>query len=72
MEKISPESVKCDQCRKKIEYGKDVISVARGVIGPRSVIPLEEESHFCCEVCVSEFFDTAPQRSLDRFPARIP
>ncbi|PHS15769.1 MAG: hypothetical protein COA78_04820 [Blastopirellula sp.] len=66
MEKIPPESVKCDQCRKKVENGKDVISVARGVFGPCSVIPLEEESHFCCEACVSDFFDTAPRRSTHR------
>ena len=37
------QSVRCDQCRKKVEYGQDVITVERGVIGPRGSIPLGEE-----------------------------
>jgi len=65
-------TVRCDNCRRKVEYGKDVLSVNRGVIGPRGVISLDDESRFCSDECVSSYFDKDPKNALDVLPPRIP
>ena len=44
----------------------------RGVIGPRGVIPLDEEQHFCSDECVSEYFNGDPTEGLPKLPPRIP
>ena len=73
MEKTQPQRpVKCDQCRKKVEYGRDVITVERGVIGPRGPIPLDEKACFCSEECVANYFDREPRGNLPVLPPRIP
>lgn len=65
-------TVRCDNCRREVEYGKDVITVSRGVVGPRGVIPLDEEQRFCSEECVSSYFDNDLGGTLHVLPPRIP
>ena len=65
------EKVRCENCRKTVEYGRDVITASRGVIGPRGVIPLDQEHHFCSEECVSSYFN-GDSKDIPRLPPRIP
>ena len=64
--------VRCEYCHKEVHYGRDVICVSRGVVGPRGVIPLDEERRFCSDECVSFYFDNHPAGTLPVLPPRIP
>jgi hypothetical protein len=65
-------TVKCEYCHKTVSYGRDVITVVRGVIGPRGVIALDEGNHFCSVECVSSYYDQDPTTNLPKLPPRIP
>ena len=60
---------KCAQCRCKLAYGEEVISVQEAVIGPRGLVPLDEPLLFCSEDCLSEHLGGGEVTSL---PRRIP
>lgn len=46
--------LKCQNCRRSVDYGKDCLRVSRGVLGPRGFVPLED-TMFCCERCLAEY-----------------
>ena len=66
------DALQCDQCKHKISYAGDVISVEKCVNGPRGVIPLGEVMRFCCEDCVSKYFQQEPASNLKEIGQRIP
>lgn len=72
MEQNKSEKLQCAECEKKIDYGRDVITVEKGVVGPRGVIPLGETMTFCSEECVSNYFNGPPSHDLPKLPPRIP
>ena len=64
--------IQCAECEKKIEYGRDVVTVEKGVVGPRGIVPLGEMMTFCSEDCVGRYFDGTPSDDLPKLPPRIP
>ncbi len=64
--------LQCEQCKRRISYGGDVMSVEKCVNGPRGVIPLGEVLRFCCEDCVSKYFRPEPASNLREIAPRIP
>lgn len=65
-------SIRCANCQKVIELGRDTLMVEKGVIGQRGPIPLSEPLHFCSESCVSNYFNGVPDEDLEKLPPRIP
>ncbi len=61
--------IKCTNCCSKLDLGKDAIKVDEGVIGLKGFITLEKVSYFCCEKCLTEYFDTT---GLPNIPGRFP
>ena len=59
----------CDNCRRELDVGVDVIKVNEGVIGTRDFVSLESAMFFCCEKCLKDYFDLGGLPSL---PRRIP
>ena len=59
----------CSQCRKKLELGVDMINVEKCVVGPRGIVPLGEQEHFCSEKCLTDFYNDIDIPQIDR---RIP
>ena len=72
MEEKEQQEFQCAECERKIEYGRDVITVEKGVVGPRGVIPLDEATTFCGEECVGNYFNGTPNPDLPKLPPRIP
>jgi hypothetical protein len=62
--------LRCDQCRRPVEYGADVITVEKGVSGPRGVVPLGEALTFCSDECLASYF--GGDDDLPRISYRIP
>jgi hypothetical protein len=60
---------KCENCRRDLDVGVDVMVAYKGVIGTRDVVPLETSMLFCSEKCHREFFDIGDLQSV---PGRIP
>lgn len=47
----------CAQCQGRIQIGRDVVGVTRGVFGQRGLIPLDEEaSLLCSDDCARLYF----------------
>ena len=44
----------CSACDKEIQLGEDVVTVERGVMGPRGLVPLQDAEFFCSERCLVE------------------
>ena len=61
--------MRCDQCRRNLDLGVDVIKMEKCVVGPRGIVPLGEVQLFCCEECLACFFHNG---SLQDIPPRIP
>ena len=68
----STKSTVCANCRKRIDLGKDLLIVEKGVLGPRGPIPLSEPMTFCSDSCTSNYFNGISDEDLDQFPPRIP
>jgi hypothetical protein len=60
-------SLRCASCRAKLELGRDVLAVFRGVIGPRGFIPLEDPALVCSEPCLAEYA-APPMQGPHRVP----
>ncbi|MBI9019031.1 MAG: hypothetical protein JEZ07_17405 [Phycisphaerae bacterium] len=60
---------KCANCIRELDIGVDVIQVSEGVIGIKGFVPLKKTLYFCCEECISAYFDMSDLPSL---PGRIP
>ena len=61
----------CVNCRRKIDFGRELVTVEKAVKGPRGIVPLGESLILCGERCVVEYFDDDP-RDLPKYPPRIP
>jgi len=60
----------CLNCERILDLGVDLISVEKGVVGPRGVVPLGDAELFCSEGCLIEHFtDDTEQFQLKR---RVP
>lgn len=59
----------CVQCRGKIQVGRDVVGITRGVFGQRGLIPLDEEAALLCSDDCARLYFT---RDLPPFEERIP
>lgn len=64
--------LRCNECRKSIEYGADAITAESCVNGPRGLVPLGERLVFCSEECLSSFFSDSNLSDLQSVPPRIP
>jgi hypothetical protein len=64
--------LRCSECRKSIDYGRDAISTEACVNGPRGLVSLGEKLVFCSEECVSNFFRDSDLSDLPSLPPRIP
>ncbi len=62
----------CDECQRPIQYGGDLLTVEKGVSGPRGVITLDDTLTFCQEECLSKYFNGASVNGLPQVPPRIP
>ena len=71
-EQDGKKKMKCGNCESKIDYGRDLIVLEKGVHGPRGVVPLGEVMIFCSDRCVAEYFGEEPAVKRPRFPPRIP
>lgn len=60
---------KCANCTKDINIGSDIIRVEEGVSGLKGFIPLEKTMLFCCEKCLTDYFDMS---NLPSIPRRVP
>lgn len=67
-----PKQFRCQACRQRIDFGKDLINVQSGVHGPRGVVPLGEAAVFCTPQCVGAYFRDAASEDLPEAPRRIP
>ena len=56
--------MKCENCRKTLYQGVDVMQVRRGVTGPRGFIPLED-TLLCSEPCLVAYYSD-PTEADDR------
>lgn len=59
----------CENCRRELDVGVDVIRVDEGVMGMKGFVPLEKTMFFCCDKCVREYFENG---DLPSMPSRIP
>ncbi len=60
---------RCRRCNSRIKHGQDVVQVCEGVLGPRGVVRLEENT-YCCDECLrDDLCDQGPAAVLRR---RIP
>jgi hypothetical protein len=59
----------CANCRRELDVGVDAIKVDEGVIGVKDFVSLEKTLFFCCERCLSDYFD---MHDLPSMPPRIP
>ncbi len=50
--------LRCANCASPIDLGEDLLTVQKGVSGPRGVVPLGDPQNFCSEGCLKDFFDT--------------
>ena len=65
-------SLRCTECHREIDLGHDVITVEKGVTGPRGVVPLGKVNVFCSGQCVSAYFDGTAASDLPEVPFKIP
>ena len=66
------ETVKeCANCHRKLELAHDLLSVEKGVIGPRGVVPLGDILLFCDEECLAAYF-ADEKKEIEKLPRRIP
>lgn len=61
--------LKCAQCNRELDVGKDVIRVDDGVMGMKGFVDLDHTLYFCSEECIKEYFDLS---GLSSIPGRIP
>jgi len=47
---------RCENCRRDLLLGYDVIAIQNGVIGGRGFVPLDDLAYFCCDRCVRDFY----------------
>ena len=59
----------CANCRRELDIGVDAIQVDEGVMGMKGFVPLEKTLLFCCEKCLTEYYDLS---DLPSSPRRIP
>ena len=59
----------CANCQRELDIGVDAIRIDEGVIGMKDFVPLDKTLFFCCEECISSYFDLG---SLPSVPKRIP
>ena len=60
----------CNNCRRELDIGVEVLRVEQGVIGTkRNFVSLDHDKLFCCERCLWEYYDLGDLPSL---PPRIP
>jgi hypothetical protein len=60
----------CNNCRRELDVGIEVLRVEQGVIGTkRNFVNLDDEKLFCCEKCLRDYYDLDDLPSL---PGRIP
>ncbi len=59
----------CANCLKELNVGVDAIHVSEGVIGMKGFVPLEKILFFCCDNCLSAYYDVS---NLPSMPPRIP
>ena len=75
-EKVKPEQetrqTRCDNCRKQIDFGNDLITTEKCVYGPRGIVPLGEIKKFCSDKCVKAWFSDDPAEGLPEVRFRIP
>lgn len=64
--------LRCSECRRSIDYGRDAIATEACVNGPRGLVALGEKLVFCSEECVSHFFNGSDLSELPSMPPRIP
>lgn len=60
--------MQCPECGRELAYGDDAISLQRGVIGPRGVVPLREAEVFCSDACLEASFDGDAEAVSRRIP----
>ena len=63
--------IRCANCHRAIELGRDMITVEEAVMGPRGPVPLQEIKCFCGEQCVGSHFSDEGE-VVGRLPRRIP
>ncbi len=59
----------CADCKKPLRLGVDVITLEHGVIGPRSVVPLQDIELFCSDACLEKSVEA---NDIEHLPRRIP
>ena len=60
---------KCANCLHELDVGIDMIQVSEGVMGTKGFVPLEKVLNFCCDDCISAYYDVS---GLPSIPPRIP
>jgi len=63
------ENKNCANCQHDLDVGREVTKMDEGVMGLKGFVPLDKTLFFCCEECVSAYFDV---RGLPSMPKRIP
>ena len=71
MENEEQPRLRCQQCRREIALGEDLITVEKGVLGPRGVVPLGNVLIFCSEKHVREYFANGND-DVNSIPPRLP
>ena len=66
------EKMTCVSCRRDIDLGNDVLSLERGVVGPRGFVPLGDIRLFCSESCAEEYFDGDEPTEKVKRPRQVP
>jgi len=59
----------CANCERELDVGVDAIRADEGVMGMKGFVPLEKTLLFCCEKCLTEYYDLS---DLPSAPGRIP
>jgi hypothetical protein len=61
--------MKCDNCRRAMEEGREVFQVDEGVVGMSGFVPLDAQVRVCSIACLKEYFsgshgyEPAPKRT---------
>ena len=64
--------LKCSECGKRIDYGGDLLTVEKCVLGPRGIVELGEKLLFCSEKCLRSYYSDTDVSQLPKMPPRIP
>ena len=65
------ERLKCTECHRQLDLGKELLTLEEAMVGPRGVVPLADPKVFCSAKCLRQYVngnEHDPQELQRRVP----